>query len=248
MPDSIAVSEKAVLQKKMLGVKIRYVRTQAGLNQKEIGKALGISADTVSEIEYGRRDVSLPQLEVIALVSNVPVNYFWSDELIQESKLDYPTQEALALRQRIIGALLRQVRNEAGRNQEDIATILGVSIETVSNYEYGKADIPLQYLELLTEHLNVSLDYFIDQGVNPNQPEPAPASAPDTDTTTTTTIIDDAPAANNNSADYGNLSPEAQNFLANPANTLYINIAMKLSNLSAPTLRALAEGLLEVTY
>jgi hypothetical protein len=29
---------------------------------------------------------------------------------------------------------------------------------------------------------------------------------------------------------------------------LYVNVAMKLSNLSAETLRALAEGLLEVTY
>ncbi len=240
MPDSLVVSEKAILQKKMLGVKIRHVRTQAGLNQKEIGKALGVSADTVSEIEYGRQDVSLPQIEVIALVCNIPVNYFWSDDLIQESNLNYPTQEALALRQRIIGALLRQARNEAGRTQEDIATLLGVSIDTVSNYEYGKTDIPLQFLELLTEHLNVSLDYFMDQGINPNQP------APETDTAISTPT--NVPVVNENSADYGDLSPEIQNFLANPANTLYINIAMKLSKLSAPTLRALAEGLLEVTY
>ncbi len=44
------------------------------------------------------------------------------------------------------------------------------------------------------------------------------------------------------------LPQEVREFLANPANLLYINIAMRMSDLSAETLRSLAEGLLEVTY
>jgi hypothetical protein len=44
------------------------------------------------------------------------------------------------------------------------------------------------------------------------------------------------------------LPKHVREFLLNPANLLYINIAMRLSGLSAETLRNLAQGLLEVTY
>jgi len=104
-----------------------------------------------------------------------------------------------------------------------------VPASRIANYEYGKADIPLQELEVLTQYLKVSLDYFLDQGIAPNA---AINKAP---------TLDDI-------VDYAQLSPEVKAFVSNPANTLYINVAMKLSKVSADTLRALAEGLLEVTY
>jgi hypothetical protein len=49
-------------------------------------------------------------------------------------------------------------------------------------------------------------------------------------------------------AQFTQLPKEIREFLSNPANMLYVNIAISLSELSADTLRALAEGLLEVTY
>ena len=230
MPDSALVSEKVALRRKILGVRIRHARTRAGLNLREVGEALGISADLASDIEFGRRDGTLPQLEVMALIFNVPVIYFWSDDSIEEPDLNFPTQEAIAIRQRIIGALLRQARTEAGRTQEDLANVLGVSAGKISNYEFGKTEIPLQDLETLTDILSVSLSYFLDEGIAaPDQP---PQQAPTLDEIT----------------DYSELPKEVREFLSNPANLLYIKIAMKLSELSADTLRALAEGLLEVTY
>ena len=229
MPDSTIVNQETELRKKILGVKIRHARTRAGLNLKEVAKALGLSVDSIADIEFGRHDVSLPQLEALALIYNIPATYFWSDETLDEPNLNYPTQEAMALRSRIIGTLLRQARTEAGRTQEDLANILNVPASRIANYEYGKADIPLQELEVLTQYLKVSLDYFLDQGIAPNA---AINKAP---------TLDDI-------VDYAQLSPEVKAFVSNPANTLYINVAMKLSKVSADTLRALAEGLLEVTY
>ncbi len=229
MPDSTVESQKAALKRKILGVKIRHARSRAGLNLKEVGQALGVSSTTVSDIEYGRREVTLPQLEVMALIFNVPVIYFWSDDVISEPNLDFPTQQAIALRQRVIGVLLRQARTEAGRTQEELAKLLGVPASRISGYEFGKTEIPLSELEILADSLRVSLNYFLDKGIQPNG------------TNGTATSLDDI-------ANYSKLPPEVKEFLANPANLLYINIAMKLSDLSAETLRTLAEGLLEVTY
>lgn len=229
MADSTIVEQKATLRRKILGVKIRHARTRAGLNLKEVGQALNISADLVSSIEYGRRDVTLPQLEVMALIFNVPVVYFWSDDVVSEPNLNYPTQEAIGLRQRVIGVLLRKARTEAGRTQEDLAEILNVPASRISSYEFGRTEIPLPELETLAETLNVPLTYFLDQGLNPNGGNGQ------------VTSLDDI-------VNFTQLPRDVKEFLSNPANLLYINIAMKLSDLSADTLRALAEGLLEVTY
>jgi len=230
MPDSTLTSEKVNLHRKIVGVKVRYARTKAGFSLEEAGDALGISPNSVADIEFGQRDVGLPQLEIIAMLCNIPVTFFWSDDVIEESSFDFPSKEAIALRQRIIGVLLRQARTKAGRTQEQIANFLDVPVSKISEYEFGNIAIPLHELEPLTEHLNVSLSYFIDNGIAPNKPiEPVPP----------------LPAQN---IDQTHLPPEIQEFLSNPANLLYVDIAMKLSEVSAETLRALAEGLLEVTY
>ena len=222
-------SQEVVLRRKMLGVKIRHARIRAGLSLKEVGEALGISAGLVSDIEFGRRDISLPYLEVMALLFNVPVVYFLSDIPLEETHRDFPTLQALGLRQRIIGVLLRQARTEAGRSQEDLAEMLGVSTSRISNYELGKTEIPLPELQVLADYLGISLSYFLDQGIAPDKSGGQVAT------------LDEI-------TEFTQLPKEVREFLTNPANLLYVNIAMSLSDLSADTLRSLAEGLLEVTY
>jgi transcriptional regulator with XRE-family HTH domain len=228
MPESRDEKE-AVLRRKILGVKIRHARIRSGLNLKEVGEALGVSSGLISDMEFGRRDVSLPQLEVMAFLFNIPVIYFWSDEPIEEVNREFPTLEAVILRQRIIGVLLRQARIEAGRSQEDLAKALGVPTSRISSYEFGKTEIPLLELETLANYLNVSLSYFMDQGLAPQEAGGGAAT------------LDEI-------AQFSQLPREVREFLLNPANLLYINISMRLSNVSAETLRGLAEGLLEVTY
>lgn len=227
MPDVTDV-KKALLRRKILGVRVRHARTTAGLSLREVGQALGVSAGVVSELELGQHDPSLPQLEVMALLFNVPINYFWSDDPIEQEKRPFPTVEAIALRQRIIGVLLRQARTEAGRSKEDLANLLEIPLDQVEGYELGTIEIPLSHLEILAPYLKVSMDYFIDQGLPTNQ--------------------NGDHVGLEQLARFSELPKETRDFLANPANSLYVNIAMRLSDLSAETLRSLAEGLLEVTY
>lgn len=227
MPDT-TVDPKSRLRQKIVGLKIRHARTEAGLTLKDLGQALGLSASVVSEIEFGQRDVTLPQLEVMALLFNVPVSYFWAEDPIEAVERSLPTVEAIALRQRIIGVLLRQARTEAGHSQEDLANFLSVPESQIAAYELGETEIPLSALESLAGYLEVSIDYFIDQGLSFDQAN--------------------GHLTLNELARLSELPKEVREFLANPANLLYINIAMRLSDLSAETLRNLAEGLLEVTY
>jgi len=230
MPEPGLREEKeAIIRRKILGVKIRHARTRSGLNLKEVGEAIGVSSGLVSDMEFGRRDVSLPQLEIMAYLFNIPVIYFWSDEPIEEIDRDFPMLQAMGLRQRIIGVLLRQARMEAGRSQDELAKLLNVPTSRVASYEFGKTEIPLPELHKLAGYLNVPLSYFIDQGITPHETGGRAAN------------MDEI-------AQMSQLPENVREFLLNPANLLYINIAMRLSGLSAETLRNLAQGLLEVTY
>ncbi len=228
MSDSSLDARKVVLRQKIIGVRIRHARIEAGLTHKEVGQAVGLSAAEISQAELGQRSVSLPQLEVMALLFSTPLAYFWSEDPIGDVSRKLPTVEAIALRQRIIGVLLRQARTEAGRSLEDVAALLNISVDQVASYELGQTEIPLPHLEMVADDLKVSLDYFKDQGLPFENSGDHLALA--------------------EIASFSELPKEARNFLTNPANLLYINIAMRLSDLSAETLRSLAEGLLEVTY
>ena len=44
------------------------------------------------------------------------------------------------------------------------------------------------------------------------------------------------------------LSPELQAFISKPVNRPYLELAQRLSEMSVEKLRAVAEGLLEITY
>jgi transcriptional regulator with XRE-family HTH domain len=228
MPEITATAE-TTLRSKIIGVKIRHARTKAGLSLQEMGESLGVSEEVLTAIELGQYEASLPQLEVIAFLCNIPVLYFWSEEQIEKTNWNFPTLDALALRQRIIGVLLRQARLEAGHSLEDIAELLNVPTGQVAGYELGKSGVPLSELETLAQYFNVSIEYFLDEGL------PAPLRNGQQIT------LDEI-------AQISQLPPEVRAFLLNPANLLYVKIAMRLSDMSAETLRGLAEGLLAVTY
>jgi len=48
--------------------------------------------------------------------------------------------------------------------------------------------------------------------------------------------------------DFQNLPPEIQSFIVKPTNRPYLDLAIKLSEMSVEKLRSIAEGLLEITY
>ncbi len=219
--------EEAALRKKMVGVLMRNARLRSSLSIKEIAGITGFSTGAISDYEYGRRDISLPQLEVLAHLYRVPIAYFWDENALDENgDWTLPVDEVVGLRRRILGTLLRQARMEAGHSQSDLAQHLDCPPARIFNYEFGRADIPLIELERLARILEVPMSYFFDKGIKPNGDQVA---------------------------DYDELSrlaelPEdVRRFMLHPGNLLYVRIAMQLNTLSANTLRRLGEGLLDIT-
>jgi len=220
--------EQLALRSRIVGLLLHDARKRAEKTKRECAVALGVSTSTITAYEEGRKSLSLPELEVLAYVLDTPATYFWErDTEFMPEEGPLPLREVLALRHRIVGALLRQARLEAGISQKELAEVSDCSTSRLSAYEYGERPIPLAELELLAHHLHLSLEYFLDNQEGPvgewNRQEEAWRC-------------------------FRELPEEMQEFITQPINIKYLEVAMKLAQMPAGGLRAIAEGLLDITY
>lgn len=78
--DGMAVSfdiEKTVPSSLDIGVRLKRLRTQQGLNQKELAGMVGVTPSTISQIESNSIYPSLPALFKIAQILSVDAGYFF---------------------------------------------------------------------------------------------------------------------------------------------------------------------------
>lgn len=61
---------------KKIGQRIRKVRLEHGIKQKDLARKIGISQGALTNFELGRRKISLEWLLKIARALEVPVSYF----------------------------------------------------------------------------------------------------------------------------------------------------------------------------
>ncbi len=219
--------EAMAIRSKIIGVLLRNARLRAGKSRKDCAAVLGCSPETISQFEYGRKDITLPQLEVLAYFLGLPTSYFWDKAIPEEKKMDRPVEAIMNLRRKIIGVLLHRARLDAGKSQKQCAEALGCPTDRISQYEQGQRDIPLPELEALADFLGVPITYFLDEK---------------------TTLGPQVPPSGRGTERLAELPPEVREFVLNPTNVLYLRIAMKLSTLSVDTLRQIAETLLDITF
>jgi len=222
------IEERLTLRNRIIGLLLRDARERAEKSKRECAAALGVSSSSVTAYEDGRKPISLPELEVLAYLFDTPTAHFWErdPELVPDEE-QVPLQEILALRHRVVGALLRQARLEADVSQKELAEVSGCSSRRLSSYEYGERPIPLAELELMAQHLHLPLDYFLN-----NQEGP----------------VGEWHRQEESWRLFQKLPEEVRDFVVQPINVRYLEVAMKLAQMPAGGLRAIAEGLLDITY
>jgi transcriptional regulator with XRE-family HTH domain len=215
--------EALVLRSKVLGILLRKARIKAGKSQKECAQALHCSPHTISQYERGRKGISLPELEVLSYLFDVPLTCFWDEDAVFEEAKKMPPLEKVIMRRKIIGVMLRQARLEAGLTQKECARALGCPASRISQYERGERDLPLAELEVLADLCQAPITYFLDDQLFP------------TDQTDDLERLAELP-------------PDVKDFVLEALNLPYIQAAMRLSNMSVEALREFAANLLDITY
>jgi len=217
------------IRMKKLGILIGNARRVSRRTDEECAAVIGVSTDVYQTIERGKTAPSLPQLEALAFFLDMPVEYFWGNKVLGENEVlqDAATNQTLRrLRDRYLGTRLRQLRTEASLTPEELAEKTSLSTEVIEKYESGRVSIPLPELESLVRGLNARIEDVFDQ------------SGP----------IGEWRTQKQNINSFLELSPRHQQFISKPVNIPYIELAIRLNDLSVEKLRAIAEGLLEITY
>jgi transcriptional regulator with XRE-family HTH domain len=181
-----------------------------------------------SQCEQGRRGFSLPELEAMAYLFEVPPASLWDDELSSVSEDEkLPLPQLLALRRKMLAIQFRQCREGAEVSRREMAQLLGCSTYRVSQYERGNRDIPLAELEIVVDACEKRLADFVDEETIP---------------------LGRAERQRQTLARLDELPPDVRDFVLNPTHALYLRIAMLLSTMKADDLRQIAETLLDITY
>ncbi len=218
-----------VIRTKKLGVLLRDARLAARKTIQECADAIGVSPNTFRAYEEGRRAPSLPEIEALAYALKLPIEHFWGKEAISDD--DPPTAsinlpQLMIIRQRMIGALLRQARENANKSLRQLAQETGIPASRLKSYELGERPIPLPNLEVLLEAVNHRMEEIFDKNGPIGQ------------------WINEQKAIRN----FLKLPPDLRAFVTQPVNVPYLELARKLSDLSRDRLRAVAEGLLDITF
>lgn len=215
------------IRTKKLGVLIRDARLATGKSLDECAQAVGVTPDRFEGYELGVEPPSLPELEILAYTLRVPLEHFWGNERLKKNGkvVTLDADQVKTLRQKMIGALLRKVRIEGKITLETVASKTGLGLEKLEQYELGEAAIPIPELESISQVLNSSIFEFQDRH---------------------------GPVGNwfveqKASREFKDLPVDLQGFVCKPINRPYLELAIRLSEMSVEKLRSVAEGLLEIT-
>ena len=223
-------AEEKLIHHKITGVLLRMARLRAQKSVDECAAALSCDPAFIVRAEEGQDGLTLPQLEGLARILDVPLNCLLGEqEIPAEPPLPEPlyVQRRMSLRRKIIGVLLRQARQNNGHTQEEMAAILNCAPDDLMRVELGQEPIALTDLQALAETLGLSIEEFLAEG---NAPPP----------------VQDRQVAS--PTDLAHLPSELREFVQQPINAAYLQIALNLSQMPAEILRQFASGLLEITY
>lgn len=212
---------------KMLGVLLRDARLAAARTIEDCARLLKVSPSEIEAWEYGDSVPSLPQLELLAYYLDVPVSHFWSMETLKVSRAgrERMQPEYVTLRDRMIGAMLRQAREEAGVSMEELSEISGLSIEQIQQYELGEVAPPMHELAVLSAGVKQNVSYFLESSSQ----------------------IGELLAAREAWKHFAELPPEVRDFAADPKNVGFIHIAVMLSQMPTDQLRQVGASILDIT-
>jgi len=216
------------IREKKLGLLIRDARVAERRNVKECADAIGVKPGIFRAYEEGRRAPSLPELEALVFFLKIPITQFWGNETVSDAPEPLNSEDItrlIALRHRMIGALIRQERTNANMSIRHLSAETGIPQSRLKAYELGERTVSVPELESILTVMGSRIENFFDQ------------SGP----------VGEWMTAQFSMKKFMDLPSDVQDFICQPVNRPYLELAMKLSSMSKDKLRSVAEGLLDIT-
>ncbi len=226
-PKPMDFGESYRIRGKMIGVLLRDARLKAGRGLEDCARLLRTTPQVVEGWELGDDIPSLPQLELLAYYLDVPVSHFWGMDTLQAATDEKVSaqEEYMALRNRMIGALLRLAREDMGMTLEQIADESGLPADLINAYELGEYPLPMHELTVLSNAVKKNIPYFLESRSH----------------------LGEWLALREEWQHFTKLPDDIRKFAANPTNVGFIEIAIMFSTMPADKLRKVGESVLNIS-
>lgn len=215
------------IRAKMLGVLLRDARESAARTIEDCARLLRLTPQEVTAWEFGDAVPSLPQLELLAYYLDVPVSHFWGLETLKQSRSGREAMqpEYVKLRSRMIGAKLRQAREQQSLSLDEVAASVALPASQIAAYELGEVSPPMHELSVLASAVDQNVAYFLE----------------------TDGHIGELLANRESWKHFADLPEDVRAFAADPKNIGFIHIAVMLSKMPADRLREVGASILDIT-
>jgi transcriptional regulator with XRE-family HTH domain len=250
------------IRAKKIGLRMMMARLKVGLSIDDLSRQVGIEPADLAQMEKGILCPSLPQLQYIAPIIQMPL-----DDLINTFALA-PIPQGLEtsalpkyydIRNRMLGIQIKKNRMQQNLSEDQLAQVTDVNPSDIESYETGQKLIPFPVLMKISEYLHLPYELqpktetlpteitqiekelpselIVEQEEEPVSP--LPESLPE--------LVEETPTPPTGENNLPGLSNELRDFINKPSNLPFLELAMKLSHMDAKRLRDIAESILEIT-
>lgn len=135
--------------------KLKVLRKEKGLTQKNLSNMLNISQGAYAHWEYGKREPNFEKLSMLACIFDVSIDFLLSEnlEISKETYLKLKEEK-----KNLFSVRLKELRLKKGLTQTELGEKVGVKQSTFTNWENGKREPSFENLVKLADLLEVSLD------------------------------------------------------------------------------------------
>ncbi len=141
--------------------KLKELRKEKGKTQKEIAHDLGISATGYANWEQGYRNPSILEITRLSKYFNESADYLLGlsdDYTSAQPPMHKPVSQA-STKKHVIR--LRELRDEKGLSQKQLAEVLGYTQGSISEWERGATEPSIENILRLCEFFDVSTDCLL---------------------------------------------------------------------------------------
>lgn len=136
--------------------RIKGLRADKGINQKDIAEILGLKRGHYSQYETEYVIMPIKHLNTLSNYFNVSIDYLFGFS----TEKSYPSINK-EIDNKIVASRLKEFRKKEKLTQLKLASILNTNQSVIANYERGRTIIATPFLYTICSKYNVSADYLL---------------------------------------------------------------------------------------
>lgn len=137
---------------------LKRARLKAGLSQKEVAYAVGVSVPTVSEWESGKKNPNSENSKKLAALFDESLDYLFNLETSNRT-----------ISNTLFCERLKHLRHQSGLSQEAFAREVKTSQSSVAHWESGLREPNIEMLLRIADYFGVTLDYLFGRVEFPDE-------------------------------------------------------------------------------